>query len=120
MRAPSAGTAKRSSAPRTSRPRSSARRPRASPRSSSCESIPTPLHRPPRCPRSAKKHSSQSDEVRIGLVRALEAQEVVIAAVLAVRVRAAYAWGCLVHRAAARLLVEEHADGLEHGVLPVP
>ena len=69
--------------------------------------------------RSARRRSSQSDELRVVLLGALELEELVVAAARAVRKVAAHARARLVHRAAARLLVEEGADRLEDAVLPV-
>src|SRR3954464_3044841 len=73
----------------------------------------------PRSPPSARRRLRQSDEVGVVLVRALEAQEVVVATARAVRIVAAHAGGWLVYGAAARLAVEEHAHGVEHRVLLV-
>src|SRR3970040_3205422 len=119
MRPPSGGTARRSSAPRTSPPPSSAPRPRGSRRSSSCRSTPTPSPPPPRFPRSAKRRSGQGDELRVVLVGALELQELVVAAPVAVGVLARDAGPRVVDAAAARFLVEQRADRVEHGVLLV-
>src|SRR5258708_40300011 len=77
-------------------------------------------HRRRLSPQSGRKPSSQSNELGVSLVRALEAQEVVVAAVLALGVGAADAGTRFVDGAAALLLVEERAHGGEHRVLLVP
>src|SRR3954463_2806001 len=120
MRAPSAATARRSSAPRISRLLSSALPNRASLRSSNFASTRTRSRRPPRSRPSERRRSGQSDELGIGLVGALKAQEIVVAAVLAVGIRAAHARPRFIDGAAALFLVEEHAHGGEHRVLLVP
>src|SRR5687768_6819872 len=114
MHAPSARTARRWNAPRISRRPTSAPRARASRRSSSCASIPRPLPPRPRFPQFAKRRSSQSDELGVVLVGALELQEVVVAAAGAVRVLAAYRRPRGINGAAAFFLVEVDADAVEH------
>src|SRR6267143_1619097 len=119
MRAHSARTARSWSAPRSSRRRSSGPAPRASRRYSSCASTLTPSPRRRRSRRSARRRSSQGDELGIVLVRALELQEIVIAAVRAVGIFAADRGTRPVCRAAARLLVEQDAHRIEDPVLAV-
>ena len=74
--------------------------------------------RPP-SPPSGRRRLSQGDEFLVVLVGALELQELVVAAALAVRVAAADGRPRLVHGATALLLVEQHAGRLEHLVLAV-
>src|SRR5688572_136685 len=78
-----------------------------------------PSPRPPRFRPSGGKAASQGDEFRVVLVLALEPDALVVAATRAVGVFAAYRRSRLVHRAAALVLVEQHAGGLEHLVLLV-
>src|SRR5688572_12587992 len=119
MHAPSADTAKPWSAPKTSLRPISAPPPRASPPSSSCGSTRTPLPRRRRFRRSARRRSSQGNEIRVVLVGALELEEIVIAAARAVRVLPADRRARFVHGAAALVLIEQHAGRLEHLVLAV-
>src|SRR5687767_6456747 len=123
MRAPSAGTARRWSAPRTSRRRISALPLRASRRSSSCASIPRRAPRRPPSPpsgrRPSKLSSGEGDELGVVLVRPLELEEVVVPAARAVGILAAYRRPRLVHGAAALVLVEVYAHRVEHLVLLV-
>src|SRR5688572_16397188 len=68
---------------------------------------------------ASERPSGEGDEVLVVLVGALELQELVVAAAVAVRVAAADRRTRLVHGAAALLLVEQHAGRLEHRVLLV-
>src|SRR6266446_2005 len=104
MRAHSARTARSWSAPRSSRRRSVVPAPRASRRSSR---------------RRAKLILRQGEEPGIVLVRALELQEIVIAAARAVGILAADRGTRPVGGAAARLLVQQDANRLEDPVLAV-
>ncbi|MEN3354975.1 MAG: hypothetical protein V7640_3133 [Betaproteobacteria bacterium] len=63
--------------------------------------------------------SRAGDEFRIALLLALEFQKIVITATRAVRIRATHCRPRLVHRAAAFILVEQHAGRVEHRVLAV-
>src|SRR5687767_6198135 len=123
MPAPSAGMAKPWSGPKTSPAPTSGRPLRGSPRLSSCGSTRTPSRPRRRSRRSAKSREKLSlregDELRVVLVGALELQELVVTAARAVRVLAAHRRARLVHRAAALVLVEQHACRLEHPVLAV-
>src|SRR6266403_5578969 len=97
--------------------------PRASRRSSSCASTPMPSPRPPRSRRSGRRRAKlilrQGDEPGIVLVRALELQEIVIAAARAVGILAADRGTRPVGGAAARLLVEQDTHRIEDPVLAV-
>src|SRR5688572_23762171 len=106
-------------APRTSRLPTSGRLLPASPRSLNCGSTRTRLRRLRRSPQSARKRSSQSDELRVVLVGALELEELVVAAARAIGIIEAHARARFVHGAAALFLVEEHANRREHPVLAV-
>src|SRR5687767_15739057 len=68
---------------------------------------------------ASDRPSGQGNEVLVALVGALELEESVVAAAVAVRVAAADRGPRLVHGAAALLLVEQHAGRLEHRVLLV-
>src|SRR5687767_4381817 len=123
MRAPSAVTAKSWSEPRTSPALTSGLPLRASRRSSSSGSTRRQLPPRQRSPRFAKNREKLSlregDELGVVLVGALELQEFVVSAARAVRVLAAHRGARFVHRAAALVLVEQHACRLEHPVLAV-
>src|SRR5471032_2899171 len=67
-----------------------------------------------------KTGSGQRDQLLVALLLTLELEEVVVAAVGAVGILAANAGARVIHRAAALLLVEQHARRVEDPVLLVP